>query len=96
MTREMSRQQRKEAVMAETEKMFEAMEQWYDAHPDATFEEIGFCWRNQAGAGAAAKAAKGVGRLVTGRSPANQREIRARLIAAAVAMCCRWVRSRPQ
>jgi DNA-directed RNA polymerase subunit RPC12/RpoP len=40
MARPMSRTKRMEAAMQEAQKMFEAMEAWYDAHPDASFGEI--------------------------------------------------------
>ncbi len=40
MSREMSRTERKAQFMEAAEEMFEAMEAWYDAHPDAQFEEI--------------------------------------------------------
>jgi hypothetical protein len=40
MTRKMSRNKRKAAFLAVAEEMFEEVEQWYDAHPEATFGEI--------------------------------------------------------
>lgn len=40
MTRQMSRARRREAMMRAAEEMFERLETWYDAHPDASFGEI--------------------------------------------------------
>ena len=40
MARRMSRAQRREAFLAEADKMFDAVEAWYDDHPDASFGEI--------------------------------------------------------
>ena len=40
MARPMSRAQRQAAFLAEAQKMFEAVEVWYDAHPDASFAEV--------------------------------------------------------
>ena len=40
MARRMSRAQRREAFLAEANKMFDAVEGWYDTHPDASFGEI--------------------------------------------------------
>jgi hypothetical protein len=40
MARRMSRAQRRDAFLAEANKMFEAVEAWYDDHPDASFGEI--------------------------------------------------------
>jgi hypothetical protein len=35
-----SRRQRKAEFLKAAEAMYERMEDWYDAHPDASFEEI--------------------------------------------------------
>lgn len=40
MARRMSREERKKAFLSRAEAMFEQMEAWYDAHPEATFGEI--------------------------------------------------------
>lgn len=40
MPRKKSRTQRKAAFMKAAEAMYEQMEDWYDVHPDASFEEI--------------------------------------------------------
>jgi hypothetical protein len=40
MVRRMSRAQREQAFMEEARRMFNALEAWYDGHPDATFGEI--------------------------------------------------------
>jgi hypothetical protein len=40
MARKKSRMQRKADFMQTAEAMYEQMEDWYDAHPDASFEEI--------------------------------------------------------
>lgn len=40
MARRMSRARRREAFLAEAERMFDAVEVWYDNHPDASFGEI--------------------------------------------------------
>jgi hypothetical protein len=40
MPRKKSRTQRKAEFMEAAEAMYECMEDWYDAHPDAPFEEI--------------------------------------------------------
>src|SRR5512135_2416397 len=40
MPRKKSRTQRKAEFMKAAEGMYERMEAWYDAHPDASFEEI--------------------------------------------------------
>lgn len=40
MTRPMSRKERKVAFMKQAEEMFEALENWYDENPEASFEEI--------------------------------------------------------
>ena len=40
MARRMSRAQRRAAFLAEADKMFDALEAWYDDHPDASFGEI--------------------------------------------------------
>lgn len=40
MARQMSRQQRKEAFLAAAGETYDALEEWYDAHPQATFGEI--------------------------------------------------------
>ncbi|MCX6059917.1 MAG: hypothetical protein NTW69_17430 [Chloroflexi bacterium] len=40
MTRPQSRSRRQAAFMKEAERMFEEMEEWYDAHPQASFGEI--------------------------------------------------------
>ena len=40
MSRKKSRTQRKAEFMQAAEAMYERMEDWYDAHPDASFEEI--------------------------------------------------------
>lgn len=40
MPRKKSRTQRKAEFMQAAEAMYERMEDWYDAHPDAPFEEI--------------------------------------------------------
>jgi ribosomal protein S27AE len=40
MPRRESRRQRKAEFMQAAEAMYERMEDWYDAHPDASFEEI--------------------------------------------------------
>jgi len=40
MTRRMSRAQRKAAFMELADTQYEALETWYDAHPNASFEEI--------------------------------------------------------
>lgn len=40
MARQMSRQQRKEAFLAAAGETYDALEEWYDAHPEATFGEI--------------------------------------------------------
>ncbi len=40
MARKKSRRQRKAEFMQAAEAMYERMEDWYDAHPDASFEEI--------------------------------------------------------
>jgi hypothetical protein len=36
----MSRAQRREAFLVEADRMFDAVEAWYDNHPDASFGEI--------------------------------------------------------
>ena len=40
MARQMSRAQRQAAFLVGAQQMFDAMETWYDAHPDASFGEI--------------------------------------------------------
>ncbi|HSM55477.1 MAG TPA: hypothetical protein VK879_04910 [Candidatus Sulfomarinibacteraceae bacterium] len=40
MSRRMSREERKKAFLRKAEAMFEELEGWYDAHPEATFGEI--------------------------------------------------------
>jgi len=40
MIRETSREGRRKAFLAYAEEMFEALEAWYDAHPEASFGEI--------------------------------------------------------
>ena len=40
MTRPQSRTKRQAAFMEEAKRMFEQMEEWYDAHPQASFGEI--------------------------------------------------------
>ena len=40
MTRPMSRAQRLEAFLQEARQMYEALEEWYDAHPEASFGQI--------------------------------------------------------
>ena len=40
MARRMSREERKQAFLAEAEAMFEQLETWYDENPEATFGEI--------------------------------------------------------
>jgi hypothetical protein len=40
MARQLSRMQRKKEFMGVTERMYERLEDWYDAHPEATFGEI--------------------------------------------------------
>jgi hypothetical protein len=40
MARRMSRAQRREAFLAQANAMFDALEAWYDNHPDASFGEI--------------------------------------------------------
>ena len=40
MSRPQSRARRKAAFLAEAERMYEALEDWYDAHPEASFGEI--------------------------------------------------------
>ena len=40
MPRKKSRTQRKAGFLNAAEAMYECMEDWYDAHPDASFEEI--------------------------------------------------------
>jgi DNA-directed RNA polymerase subunit RPC12/RpoP len=40
MSRPQSRTRRKAAFLAEAERMYEALEEWYDAHPEASFGEI--------------------------------------------------------
>lgn len=40
MTRPMSRKERKAAFMRKAEQMFAELEDWYDQHPEASFEEI--------------------------------------------------------
>jgi len=40
MPRKKSRTQRKAEFLQTAEAMYEGMEDWYDAHPDASFEEI--------------------------------------------------------
>jgi predicted RNA-binding Zn-ribbon protein involved in translation (DUF1610 family) len=40
MPRKKSRTQRKAEFLKAAEAMYERMEDWYDAHPDASFEEI--------------------------------------------------------
>jgi hypothetical protein len=40
MARRMSRAQRREAFLAQANTMFDALEAWYDNHPDASFGEI--------------------------------------------------------
>jgi hypothetical protein len=40
MPRKKSRTQRKSEFLQAAEAMYERMEDWYDAHPDASFEEI--------------------------------------------------------
>lgn len=40
MTRRMSRAQRKAAFMEAAERTYDALEDWYDDHPEASFEEI--------------------------------------------------------
>ena len=40
MARRMSRRERKKQFMAVAERMYERLEEWYDAHPEATFGEI--------------------------------------------------------
>jgi hypothetical protein len=43
----MSRAKRIEAALKEAQLMFEAMEEWCDAHPDASYEEIELEMRRQ-------------------------------------------------
>lgn len=40
MARPMSRARRMEVALQEAQKTFEAMETWYDAHPDASYGEV--------------------------------------------------------
>lgn len=40
MARKMSRKRRKEAFLMAASEAFEGLEEWYDAHPEATFGEI--------------------------------------------------------
>jgi hypothetical protein len=40
MTRRMSRSQRKATFMEAAEKTYDALEDWYDEHPEASFEDI--------------------------------------------------------
>lgn len=40
MTRRMTKRQRKAAFLAAADEVFEELEAWYDAHPEATFGEI--------------------------------------------------------
>ena len=40
MARRMSRSERKEAFMAAASETYDTLEDWYDAHPEATFGEI--------------------------------------------------------
>lgn len=40
MSRPMSRDQRKKSFMAVAQRMYERLEDWYDAHPEASFGEI--------------------------------------------------------
>jgi hypothetical protein len=40
MARRKSRDQRKKSFMAVAERMYERLEDWYDAHPEASFGEI--------------------------------------------------------
>ena len=40
MPRKMSRTQRKAEFLKTAEAMYEQVEDWYDAHPDASFEEL--------------------------------------------------------
>lgn len=40
MSRPQSRARRKATFLAEAERMYEALEDWYDAHPEASFGEI--------------------------------------------------------
>jgi hypothetical protein len=40
MKRRMSREERKAAYMKAAEQLFEEMEDWYDEHPEASFEAI--------------------------------------------------------
>ena len=40
MTRPMTRKERKAAFMKKAEEMFFELEEWYDQHPEASFEEI--------------------------------------------------------
>ena len=40
MARRMSRQQRKGSFLAAASEIYDSLEEWYDAHPEATFGEI--------------------------------------------------------
>jgi hypothetical protein len=40
MARRMSKQQREEAFLAAAREIYDELERWYDAHPEATFGEI--------------------------------------------------------
>ena len=40
MSRPQSRTRRKAAFMAEAERMYEQLEEWYDQHPQASFGEL--------------------------------------------------------
>ena len=40
MARRMSRQQRRESFLAAASEIYESLEEWYDAHPEATFGEV--------------------------------------------------------
>lgn len=40
MARRMSRSKRKAAFIAAADEMYEGLESWYDAHPEATFGEL--------------------------------------------------------
>lgn len=70
MTREMSRDRRKAAFEKAAGKMFEEMEEWYDAHPNATFEEI----EQQVREKRRELMGKGLSILVNGRSTGQQVE----------------------
>jgi len=61
--------------------------------PFTIFQTVGHCWRSRLQAARAAKREMRVG--ASGR-PANQAAIRSRLMAAAVATCCRPVLARPR